>query len=343
MKRPSARVGHGFTLIEVLVATTVLVVIMGILLGITSQVSDTWRRTTGEIEQFREARDGFESMTRRLRQATLNTFWDYNSVTAPTNYVRQSELRFISGPASALVSGGGDLVTQAVFFQAPLGMVVDAPDAEGLEELLNTWGYFVEFGDDLASRPSIITTAISPPQYRYRLYEFMEPANELSIYTHTSGVTGAVPNNLTYNGRQWFDDAMARPAATRPARPLANNIIALVILPKLSAQEDPTESRLAPNYLYDSTVENADPQINPKNQLPPVLQVTMVAIDEVSAKRLASGSTPPDFGLGSLFRSASAYESDLATLEATLNQKKVSYRVFTSAIAIQGAKWSTEQ
>ena len=76
---------------------------------------------------------------------------------------------------------------------------------------------------------------------------------------------------------------------------------------------------LAPNYLYDSSmlsicedfgsgstalrlnkgtksvdVDDTKPEvageINPKNQLPPMVQVTMVALDEASAQRLMDKS-----------------------------------------------------
>lgn len=159
---PRART-RGFTLVELLVSIAVLVVIMGILLSITDQTQQTWKRTTGKIEQFREAREGFESMTRRLSQATLNTFWDYDDAKAPTRYVRQSELRFVVGDTATLAGSGRDYVSQGVFFQAPLGFTADGSSADGLETLLNTWGYFIEYGEDRASRPNIITDAISPP------------------------------------------------------------------------------------------------------------------------------------------------------------------------------------
>jgi uncharacterized protein (TIGR02599 family) len=70
---------------------------------------------------------------------------------------------------------------------------------------------------------------------------------------------------------------------------LADNIIALIILPKL-APADRTGSTdyikdLSPNYLYDSwRILAQDPSSISRsarfNQLPPIVQVTMIAIDE---------------------------------------------------------------
>src|SRR5688572_26589605 len=66
-----------FTLVELMVATAVIALLMVVLLQMTTQTTKTWRFTTEKVEKFQSARDGFESMTRRISQATLNTYWDY--------------------------------------------------------------------------------------------------------------------------------------------------------------------------------------------------------------------------------------------------------------------------
>jgi uncharacterized protein (TIGR02599 family) len=124
---------------------------------------------------------------------------------------------------------------------------------------------------------------------------------------------------------------------------LAENVIALILMPKLSSDDDASGAQLAPNYLYDTTTSQADEKINSKNQLPPVMQLTMVSLDENSARRLENGSTPPDLGLNGLFTDASKYNDDLRLLEKTLSDKNLSYRVFTTSIKMREAKWSTEQ
>lgn len=181
----------------------------------------------------------------------------------------------------------------------------------------------------------------------------MQPADDLGIYEFTSGTDAdGKPLSLTYSGREWFTEPLGLPDATRPVRMLAKNIIALVILPKLSANEDPSQSQLAPNFAYDSTNTNADPKINPKNQLPPVLQITMVAIDEASAARLSDADNAAiQSKVSSLFRVAAEFEDDLVadpsgggeSLEDFLSSKNISYRVFTTNVSIAGAKWSAEQ
>ncbi len=335
-----------------LVSVAVFMLLMVILLMATNQTSSMWRRTTAKIEQFRESRDAFEAVTRRLSQATLNTYWDYDDPATPTRYVRQSELRFLSGKTEALA--GAPTAPRrwpacGVFFQAPLGFT-QKPSASGtdpalgLENLLNTWGYFIEFGSDAALRPAILGTQNPPLRYRYRLCELMQPSGAFTLYQQTSGLDPAgKPLNLSYSARDWFSGALAIPDASRPVHVLADNVIALIVLPKLSVQDDPGGARLAPSYLYDSTATNADPTVNPKNQLPPVVQVTLVAIDEATAKRLDQGPAMPDLGLDSLFSSASALDADLKTLQATLVAKHANYRVFTMNVSMRGARWSREE
>ncbi|HSI83458.1 MAG: hypothetical protein ACAI35_22865 [Candidatus Methylacidiphilales bacterium] len=75
--------------------------------------------------------------------------------------------------------------------------------------------------------------------------------------------------------------------------------------------------------------------------MPPVVDIVMVAIDEPSAIRLGNGATPPDPGVSSLFKIASNLETDLKTLTTSLNNKRITYRVFRTSVAIIGAKWSS--
>lgn len=332
----------GFTLVEILVSMAILTVLLLTLVAITDSTRRTWTYTTGKIEQFREAREAFESISRRVSQATLNTYLDYDNPAAPTKYIRQSELRFISGPG--LVTGASH-PTHSIFFQAPLGYVED-PTYVGMDNLLNTWGYYIEFGDDSGLRPPFLSTTIAPLHSRFRLMELMEPSESLTLYSEEIAAGG----NANYTGATWF----TTPLATK-SRVLAENIIALILLPKLSPQEDTTGTMLAPNYAYDSTsngTNGSNKNYNTKNQLPPVVQITMVALDEASFGRLQGNSaTMPALGLDALFSSAgdtqnpanAGYARDLQTLETTLRTLKLNYHIFTTNVSLKGAKWSREQ
>jgi uncharacterized protein (TIGR02599 family) len=280
----------------------------------------------------------------------LNTYWDYDDPANPKKYLRQSELRFISGTMSGPTSGTAKPLitnktprrpTHGVFFQVPLGMVDDRINFSGLGNLLNTWGYYIEFNTDL--RPAFMSNLRNPPppKYRYRLMEFIQPSDALSVYSRTAG-------KPDYLGREWFSEPLAKNPP--PSHPLGENVIALVILPRLSKKDElATTGKLAPRYAYDSTAtmnpgneSSTNPSLSPKNQLPPILQVTLVVLSEKSAGRLENGATPPllDAALDPLFQEAAKFDADLAILEAELIKQKVDYRVFTSSVSIRGAKWS---
>ncbi len=340
-----------------MVSMTILVILMLMLVSLTGAVQRTWSYTTTKIEQFRNAREGFETITRKLSQATLNTYWDYldangigqtaanASTFVPAKYGRQSELRFISGNAQTL-TGSAIAPTHAIFFIAPLGYVKNTTSYQGLSNLLNTWGYFVEYADDSLLRPQFITPTMAPLRSRFRLMEMMGPSEEMPLYKYTSG-------NSTYAAKEWFTDVLK--SSPTPTRVVAENVLALIILPKLAPAEDPTGSKLASTYSYDTTASNSDPTINPRNQLPPVVMVTMVAVDEPSFSnylfKLKSGSPRADLGLDNLFLTAGdltdaskpGYAKDLSALQGTLIAKKINFRVFSTDVSIKAAKWSRAQ
>lgn len=351
MKAKSAPAA-GFTLVELLVGCALLITLLLILTGIVNQTTNTWRFTTTKVEEFRSSRTAFESLTRRLSQATLNTYWDYQYTGSgltqtPSKYIRQSDLKFYAGSMETITGSPTPIrPCHSIFFQAPLGFT-DKTDYSGLGNLLNTWGYYLEFNTDAPFRPDLIN-GLNPPlpdRYRFRLMELMQPSNDLNVYHVLPG-----------KPFDWVNSPLNVVKPNRATHPLAENVVALVILPRLSEGEKAASgtiypaSALAPKYVYDSTATSTatDPELDPKNQLPPLVQVTLVAIDEPSAARLANGTQPPDLGTTGatpLFNtktnnSASQYAADLQTLETTLSTKRVNYRVFTTTVSIRAAKWS---
>ncbi len=379
---PRLRAAKAFTLVELMVSMTIIVLLMVMLVQMTNSTSQLWRRTTGKVEQFRAAREGFESMTRQLGQATLNTYWDYNDANNPTKFVRQSELRFASGPImtgtkplNSSPSGAQQWPFHGVFFFAPSGYDIasktttDPLNDTSLSTLLNVCGYYVEFNTDHAYAPQFLQNVITD-RYRFRLMEMKAASRDVNIYSHTSSATS--PVNLTYQQKDWFTPYMVNPGvgmrtsfAALPVRILAENVVALIILPRLSSQEELSRKTngkkpLCPDYHYDTTYDRSnsaypysDPETNPTNQLPPVVQVVMVAIDEPSALRWAAinGTTMPSLGSSDLFADSTKLfdlngnpdKGDLAVFEQYLTQQKLTYRVFSSAVAIKAAKWSRQQ
>jgi len=330
----------GFTLVELLVAVAILAMIVGLLLTMVSQTSKTWKSTSSKIEQFRDARVAFDAITRRLGQATLNTYYDYDNPTNPTSYMRQSELRFLSGRADSIIGGlASNKPSMAVFFQAPVGFATNSTNSL-LQNTLNTWGYFIEYASDANNRPNFLNGGVPKARERYRLMEFMEPTESLSVYNYTT--------NRKYTNINWISDSLSLPEETRPVHVLAENVIALILLPKLAPGDMvgkyTASSLAASNYFYSSADASiSDPYINPHHQLPPVVQVTMIAVDETSFVRYPAYLQKITNAYQSLFQDPSMLTNDLQALQASLSSQKINYRVFTTDVMIKEATWSKNQ
>jgi uncharacterized protein (TIGR02599 family) len=324
---------RAFTLVELLVSMTIFVILMALLFSVFDQSQKVWLSSRARISAFREARIAFESLTSTLSRASLNPYWDYDDPNNPRTYVRKSELRFTSGPG---LLGGENTPCHSVFFQAPLGMTSD-PNYRGLETIFNSCGYYLEYADDSSLRPEFLDGVIEN-RSRFRLMQWLEPGGKWALFDKTSGNPG-------YSGQDWFQSPVN---AKADRHVLAENVIALVILPKRSEVEDAAGTSLAPAYSYDSAPQSwppAVPQKPTENQLPAVVQITMVTLDETSADRLedlSAGSPIQFLGLEGLFQSSSKLEEDLETLTSLLSQYNLRYRVLQSAINIRGAKWSSE-
>lgn len=393
MLRRSRKPLAAFTLIELLVSITFLVILMLVVTQVIAIVQRSWVRANSRVSQFREARRAFDVISRNLGQATLNTYWanDFTEldqdklgakVTAPTSYLRKSELQFVCGPTSTILPGasGPNFPGHAVFFQAPLGVVRLVPattgqaDTANLVNLLCGRGYFVQWGSDAAYRPSFLSASpyseTVPTRSRLRLMEYSPTAEMNRIYD-------AEYRPITDPGksRQWYQNTINGVLAvasqvqddesqiTRAfTRPIAENILALIISPQLETPLSGAggtvtpDTTIAPNYLYDSvlpgpTASGAAPQ-GTQHLLPPLLKVTMIAMDERSGEFLSSTANSAVLanimsGLGSLFSSASNFTADLegtpdspGTLEQLLLDNKINYRVFTTTIALKQARWS---
>lgn len=391
--------GHrqAFTLVELLVSMALLIIIIGVVAQITNQTSKVWLSSTSRIQTFQEARAGFESMTRKLGQATLNTYYDYYDAGkisrslvssanlasfVPSTYDRYSELHFISGQVqtfalqtSATNTKPITTQTHAVFFQAALGYSVNYQE---LDNALNACGYFLQFDDAAASIPPHVKASPGYKQrWRFRLMEMTQPTEQLGIYD--PAVAAAIPAHS--KDCLWF---VANAAAN--SRVIAENVIALVMLPKMPpSQDDPANATghgvsLAPNYNYNSRIPLGavtDATTNPTltgfpgdafiayptcgapinatrhAQLPPIMQVVMIVIDEPSAARLQGNSTTPpaaiDLTKTSLFTNAANMAADIQAVEDICNAKsgnltsntlRLTYRIFNSEIGIRDAKWS---
>jgi len=330
----------GFTIVELLVATVVLMLLMALLLSALNSSMTIWTRGASKIQSFQQARAAYEAMTRKISQATLNIYWDYDTdaATNPIGYRRQSELQFLSGPATNLLSGATNTRTHAVFFVAPLGYSTNTNPATNLallQSLLNAGGYYLAFGPD--SPPSPLAA-----KSRFRLMEIWQPSENLGIYS-TNQPSGTIPP-----ANPWY--------TTNDSSMLAENIIALIIRPRLPQREDPNGNALvtSPGFTCNSratnlfTATNSSGALSTGNtlhQLPPVVQVTMVAIDERSALRNEEipPTAMPNYGVtnfSQLFTKPADFQKDLKELEDGLISKNITYQIFDTLVPLEGAKWS---
>ncbi len=296
---------QAFTLVEMMVAIAVFLLMMAVIAGVMSQTRSTVHAASANIDLYQAARLGFDEIAQTLSHATLNTYWDYDNAAAPTNYVRKSDLQF-------LVSRQADSL--GVFFEAPRAYSANAGYNQ-TTGLLNAIGYYVEYGNDTPFRPAHVATV----RWRYRLMEALQPTESLAVFS-TPGST-------------WTDAVKAL------EWPLADNVIALILWPRLSSRDDATGTKISTDYTYDSR-GSVSLQLS---QLPPAVQVTLVAISESSALRLNMGSTPPAAIEGALlgkFQDATQYATDLAALEGALDAARVEYREFTTSVPIRESKWS---
>lgn len=314
----------GFTLIELLLAMAVLALMAVMMLSVTSSAQKIAKQTTSRTEQFREGRRAFERINQRLSQATLNSYWDYvdssgrprttsNATTfTPNKYSRISELRYLQTNASSLTApSGGTMVGNSVFFQAPLGK---SDTLSGLNSLLNTTGFYIKKSDDSALRPATVPTS----KTRYRLFELTEPSENLTIYSLTSG-------NATTTSTAWFTTPLA---VTGNSRRLADNIVALLF----QAQYQNASGTPNSAFNYSSVPRGAATQPIEENNLPPNVRVTMIALDEPSARRVAEES---------ITLTDATDDASLATLEKNLTDNRLNYRKFQSTVSIGPAKWSS--
>jgi len=309
--------GSGFTLVEVLVATTILILLVTMMSVIISQLSATIGRANASVTTFQEARGAFDRVRRQLSQATLNTYWDYDSKTSPTRYLRFSELHFLVQPSGGGVFPGTVGTGQAVCFQVPLGRSTSS-SYPGLNTLLNELAFYVQYTNDTG--PFGTET-----RNRYRLYEATRPTDQFTTYATTSGnawVTGLGSSGL----------------------PIAENVFLLLVWPMKSEIDDPTGAALSQDYTYDSrNLWSANPQPETAHQLPPLMMVTLVALDETTAARICKTATQPveiTSAVSGLFLNSNVvdYKKDLEKLKTRLTASHLNFRVFSTTVPVLSSK-----
>lgn len=324
-----------FTLVELMAAIGVLAILLTILAGLTSSVSRTVRQATSEVTALATARAA-NDLSQKISLATLNTYYGYDnyktpSAAAPTRYIRLSDLQFLIQP-NVRNPGCG----QEIYFVSPLSFSTQQP-LSGLQNLMNACGYFVQYNNNDTFRP----TPTDQARWRYRLMQGLERTENLQLFKNPpSRWVGTTPGG----GLEWLQTICNDPAAVRTnVSPIADNVIALIMIP-----QDPTGTTLTTNYTYDSAPGTtiANPQAVTENQLPPMIELTVITISEASAVKLDTNSaTEPAAikdALNGRFVNTAAYTTDIEAVSEALAAKGVAFRIFKTVVPMRESKWSGE-
>ena len=347
-KQPVARARRplaGFSLVELMVASAILAVMMGLISLAIRQMAGGIKTSTAKVDAFQSARTGFEAVSRTLSVATLNTYWDYfnssreprsaanASTFQPATYGRQSDLHFLiygSTFTNSLNNINGSSITltpagHSVFFQAPLGYFTNTSSTNPPGSM-NPCGFFVAYGND-PTKPTLTGINNRP---RFRLYQWLPSSDSLTVDLSSGRITNS----------DWVSPVDG-------VRPLAENIIAFVI--RVPATNSSGYSTNATNYGWDSlTAWTSGNQPAQMHQLPPLVNITMVAVEEAAVNRLAGTINNPSdaasamgiTNFSSFFSTPSSYDTDLAALETALSGKNIPYRTFTTTVPLRGSRWS---
>ena len=204
----------------------------------------------------------------------------------------------------------------ALFFQS--GQSYQSEGSRALTGLLNTCGFYVKFGPN--DPPAGVAA-----RHRYRLKQLLLPGEKMTAYATTA-----------QDDTAWFTEHLDQSVT------LAENVILLLAVPAVN------DAGLTKTYNYNSRAGAADnPQPATAHQLPPAVDVTMVAIDESSALRMENGETPPaavESALQGLFTDPGRYDADMKTLQERLAAARppIGFRIFRAAVPIKEAKWSPD-
>jgi uncharacterized protein (TIGR02599 family) len=369
----------GYTIIELLVAMTVLSIVLVAVVMSMETIQRAWGSTRSAVQEQVEGRRALETVTYYLQRATLNTRWQADdaltpSARGPLAVLPTSDLHFVSGPSSTLLSGLRSVVGHAVFFQGHFGFAgtsratATAPDMviyNTLPHTLNGWGYYVEFGRDPRPLPAFLSASregrpAPQPQYRFRLMEYRQPAHEVNLFF--TAPQSPLPDLAMINSQealyQWFRLPISR---SRPggsiqdlrATVAAENILALFVVPfqpditilRDAAASSTIPYALAPDFHYDSRRYQWDPGsalgLATRNQLPAAVEVIIVALSEDSwenlsmAESINQGESLVQYLSGN-FNFAANLPLDLNRLGEELTRRRLGYKIFSRVITMDG-------
>lgn len=367
----------GFTLVEMIVAMAVIASAMVVVVQAMARVQDTWSATNAKVREATDARAGFEALMRTIPRAVLNPRWVTDSNEESPSLLRDSDLHFVCGPATDLITSTTLTVGHAIFFQAPSGLYAtddrtttssSKAEYDTLPNMLNAWGYFVEFGEDPVQEPSFLSNSSlgltqSSRRYRFRLMEFRQPAHELELFAmntnddQSSQLSTAADQHSLY---EWFNEPLRETdtSGKRRCAVAAENILALIILPVNPGDtaslytSGGSSTSSATEYLYDSRQfqwNTADVHSEERrHRLPLAVQLSLIVLDERDWSKLtddeASQAGAELRGLVTpKFESPENFSSDMGSITGELNRRKMRHRVITTTLQIPAGMGAPEE
>lgn len=376
---PIRRQTYGYTLVELLVAMAVLgIVLVGVVMAMQS-VQTAWRLTRSAVREHIEGRRALETVVTQIALTQLPSRWvandeDNPNPAGPIGLIAESDLHYVSGPTRTLLPNLRASSGHAVFFQGPFGFTgsnrqnTGGPDSalyQTLPNVLNAWGYYIEFDRDPRPLPAFLTTArqgrpAMRNRHRFRLMEFRQPAHELPLFfidpaTERPLLSQQKGTSTLYD---WFRSPVAASARgqspyDRRVSVVAENILALLVVPydpqltviRGGASDSNTSYQLAPDYHYDSRRFQWEPAsllgALTRHQLPPTVEIVIVALSEDSwdnlseAEAINQGESLLAFMSGR-FNIAANFANDLRDLSNSLDNRKLGHKILTQVVNLNG-------
>ena len=268
---------QGWTVVEVLVSTTILTLLVVAMAEALDTTQRSWLVSRSAAAMQQTVDSATSTLSRQLRQATLQTRSSYDATL--NQLAPASDLHFVCGPAAELLPALSAACGDAVFFQHP------AADGS-LQQALQACGFFVQYGDDEAWRPPFLSAL--PARRRFRLLQFHQPASSLTLF-QPAGASGGPPSLAQLTSRtdlyQWFVQPISSTTTFKSSvAVVAENVVAMIV------QASPSTQRCYDTRRYQWEPTSTDAALS-RHQLPETIDLTLVMTDEASWSRLAPEQT----------------------------------------------------
>ena len=311
---------RGFTLVEVMASTVVLLLLLTVIAQALSTAQRSWVTVRG-VAGLMSATSDAETALQAIRFASLQPRERYDAT--QDKLVADSDLHFVCGPASQLIPTVQGACGDAIFFQRPA--------REGaLSGVIQASGFFIQYGDDSAWKPAILRE--SAPRRRFRLLQFHQPAADLSLFR--TAAAGDPPLLSSMTGRAelyaWFAQPITASSVSKPTVSVAaENVLAMTLQALPGAQRCYDTRRLQ----WDSYSVEAQAAFH---RLPNFIDITLLVAEESSWERL-SANRAQSIASALIKQSTSTTPSSMTALRDWLEREGLRIRqsVMTISIAEQ--------